>query len=73
MAKNIYENKIIKTPNFQENKQKIISAKIHTHTWNKFTQINKAQGMTNNSALNMIVSKYIRDNSNILSEFNLND
>lgn len=33
-----------------------------------FTQINKAQGISNNSALNMIISRYVRENKGILKE-----
>lgn len=49
-----------------KNKDKVISAKVYPDMWARFTAINKAQGMTNNSALNMILSKYVREQEEIL-------
>ena len=49
-------------------KDKQISAKVNEKSWENFTKINKAQGLSNNSALNMIVNKYIRENRGILEE-----
>ena len=48
-------------------KDKVISAKVYPEMWAKFTAINRAQGMSNNSALNMILSKYVREQEEILS------
>lgn len=48
-------------------KDKVISAKVYPETWQRFTAINKAQGMTNNSVINMLISKYVRDNEALLS------
>ncbi|MDO5147660.1 MAG: hypothetical protein Q4D60_11740 [Eubacteriales bacterium] len=48
-------------------KNKIISAKVYPETWERFTQINKAQGITNNSAINMIITKYIRENERMFN------
>lgn len=47
-------------------KSKIISAKVYPETWTEFTAINRAQGMTNNSVINMLISKYVRENKVIL-------
>ena len=47
-------------------KDKMISAKVYPETWATFTAINKAQGMTNNSVINMLISQYIRENKEIL-------
>lgn len=47
-------------------KNKVISAKVYPETWERFTRINKAQGLTNNSAINMIISKYVRENESLL-------
>lgn len=47
-------------------KDKVISAKVYPETWTTFTAINKAQGMTNNSVINMLISQYVRDNKEIL-------
>ncbi len=47
-------------------KDKQISAKVNSSTYALFTEINKAQGISNNSALNMILTRYIRENKGIL-------
>lgn len=49
-------------------KDKQVSAKVNAHSWESFTRINKAQGLSNNSALNMIINKYIRENKGILED-----
>lgn len=49
-------------------KDKQISAKVNMKMYNAFTTINKAQGVSNNSALNMLIAKYVRDNRFILDE-----
>lgn len=50
-------------------KDKQISAKVNGNVYALFTKINKAQGISNNSALNMILTKYVRENKRILDEF----
>lgn len=49
-------------------KDKQISAKVNEKSWENFTKINKAQGLSNNSALNMVINKYIRENKGIIEE-----
>ncbi len=49
-------------------KDKQISAKVNEKVYKAFTDINKAQGLSNNSALNMIINKYVRENKGILQE-----
>lgn len=49
-------------------KDKQISAKVNGNVYALFTEINKAQGISNNSALNMILTKYVRENKGILDE-----
>lgn len=49
-------------------KDKQISAKVNERMYGLFTQINKAQGISNNSALNMVISRYVRENKGILKE-----
>ena len=39
--------------------------------YSAFTTINKLQGISNNSALNMLITKYVRENKEILEEDNL--
>lgn len=52
-------------------KDKQISAKVNMKMYNAFTTINKAQGISNNSALNMLIAKYVRENRAILDEENM--
>ncbi len=47
-------------------KDKQISAKVSSQMWEAFTRINKAQGLSNNSALNMVIAKYVRETMEIL-------
>lgn len=49
-------------------KDKVVSAKFNSDLYNRFTEINKAQGITNNSALNMILAKYVKENSDWIDE-----
>ncbi len=49
-------------------KDKQISAKVNGNVYAMFSAINKAQGLSNNSALNMIITKYVRENKGILDE-----
>ena len=49
-------------------KDKQVSAKVNEKSWANFTKINKAQGLSNNSALNMIINKYVRENKGIIEE-----
>lgn len=44
-------------------KDKVISAKVYPDMWDKFSQINKAQGMTNCSVINKLIAEYVRDSS----------
>lgn len=47
-------------------KDKVVTAKVYPGTWADFTAINKAQGMTNNSVINMLISEYVRNKKEIL-------
>ena len=54
--------------------ERIISrdgAKDNMKIYSAFTTINKLQGISNNSALNMLITKYVRENKEILEEDNL--
>lgn len=48
-------------------KDKVVTAKVYPETWADFTAINRAQGMTNNSVINMLVSEYVRSKKEILN------
>ena len=52
-------------------KDKQISAKVNMKIYSAFTTINKLQCISNNSALNMLITKYVRENKEILEEDNL--
>lgn len=49
-----------------QKKDKVVTAKVYPETWAEFTAINKAQGMTNNSVINMLISEYVRNKKEIL-------
>ena len=49
-------------------KEKVISARVYPDMLEKFSRINKAQGMTNGSVINQLVAKYVRDNDGWLNE-----
>ncbi len=49
-------------------KTKIISAKMYPDTFEDFTRINKARGMSNSSVLNMLVTEYIREQKGIFED-----
>lgn len=49
-------------------KDKQISAKVNARTYKDFSDINKMQGISNNSALNMLISQYVRENRSIINE-----
>lgn len=51
-------------------KDKQISAKVNMKIYDAFTKINKLQGISNNSALNMLITKYVRENKEILEDDN---
>ncbi len=52
----------------ESGKDKQISAKVNGKMYKQFTMINDAQGLSNNSALNMLISKYVRENKALLEE-----
>lgn len=52
-------------------KDKQISAKVNERTYSLFTLINKTQGLSNNSVINQLIYKYVRDNKGVLDDENL--
>lgn len=48
-------------------KDKVVTAKVYPETWADFSAINRAQGMTNNSVINMLISEYVRSKKEILN------
>lgn len=49
-------------------KNKMISAKVNDQLYAQFTEINKAYGISNNSALNMLIATYVKEKKDILDE-----
>ena len=47
-------------------KDRQASLKVNSKLYDTFTKINKEHGLSNNSALNMLISKYVRENEHIL-------
>lgn len=47
-------------------KNKMISAKVNDQLYSTFTEINKAYGISNNSALNMLIATYVKEKKDIL-------
>lgn len=41
---------------------RMISASVNIENYEEFTRINKAKGMSNNSALNMLIADYVSKN-----------
>lgn len=63
-SKNSYFNKITGKRRIEKNKQ--ISAKVNSETYEKFAVICSKEGISRNSAINMLISRYVRDNSYLL-------
>lgn len=47
-------------------KDKQISAKVNERVYALFSAINGAQGLSNNSALNLLITRYVRENQSII-------
>lgn len=49
-------------------KNKQISAKVNSDTYALFTDINRVIGLSNNSALNMMIKEYVQNKKYLLEE-----
>lgn len=49
-------------------KDKAISAKVNSDMYSTFTLICQSQGISNNSAINMILNNYVRDHAYLLED-----
>lgn len=49
-------------------KDKAISARVNSTTYQNFKEISKARGLTANAALNMLITDFVRENKKILEE-----
>lgn len=47
-------------------KNKMISVKLNDQLYAQFTEVNKAYGISNNSAINMLIATYVKDKKDIL-------
>ena len=60
--------KVVKKISGDSEKDKMISAKVNSQTYTQFTKINQLNGMSNNSVINMLITKYVRENKHLLDE-----
>lgn len=49
-------------------KDKMISVKVNSSTYKVFTDICRARGLSNNSAINMLISDFVNDNKSYLED-----
>ena len=49
-------------------KDKMISAKVNSVTYEQFAEINRVFGLSNNSSLNQLIAKYVLENKKILEK-----
>lgn len=49
-------------------KNKQISAKVNSETYELFTQINRINGLSNNSSLNLLITNYVREKKFLLED-----
>ena len=56
----------IDAPDNKTSKSKVINARVFPETWEAFTKINKAKGMSNSSVMSMLVTEYIRNNETLI-------
>lgn len=47
-------------------KNKMISVKINDQLYAQFAEVNKAYGISNNSAINMLIATYVKEKKDIL-------
>lgn len=68
--KKLEKNPVDKIISKEGAKDKQISAKVNMKMYSDFTTINRLQGVSNNSALNMIMARYVRENKILLDDEN---
>lgn len=49
-------------------KDKQVSAKVNSATYELFTRINKVNGLSNNSAINMLIASYVHEKKYLLDD-----
>ena len=59
---------VFKSNTSKAGKDKGFSGKINSELWDKFSRINQANGVSNNSAINLLIANFVRDHRNILEE-----
>lgn len=60
------EQAVNKITHTSTQKNKMVCLKVNEEVYKQFTEINKKQGLSNNSATNMLINRYIRDHSELL-------
>lgn len=65
-GKNTEEKTTVKKEAPKELKDKVMSLKIRPSDFENFSKINKVRGISNSSAINMMITDYIRQHSNLL-------
>ena len=48
-------------------KDKQISAKVNSEVYEKFSQICVKEGLSRNSAINMLINRYVREHSDLIN------
>ncbi|SEH41228.1 hypothetical protein [Selenomonas sp. KH1T6] len=69
-ANNTMEKKSVVQKMVNSNKRpdmRQISAKVNRETYEKFTEICRLNGMSNNSCLNMIIAEFVREKVHLLN------
>ncbi len=61
------EHAVNKITHTSTKKNKMVSLKVNDEAYRQFTEINKIQGLSNNSATNMLINRYIRDHRELLN------
>ena len=69
LKQNAAKRESVNTPIIEEKPAKRqVSALVGAKMWEQFTEINRKNGMTNNSCVNMLIMNFIRENRAILEE-----
>ncbi len=59
---------VVQMAKAKETKSQQISVKLYPDAFQKFCKINRALGLSNNSSVNQLIARFIRENENLLDE-----
>ena len=59
---------VVEMTKAKETKNQQISVKMYPDAYQKFCKINRALGLSNNSSVNQLIARFIRENENLLNE-----